>query len=200
MNKQQFLNALAEALKKLPREERYRTLSYYDELIDDRIEDGQNEYAVVESLGSPEAIAGDIFGSEEAEKTKKEYGKGAKIWIIVLLILGFPLWGSLLLVAVLLVLVAYILLCLPIVILGALALGFLGASVLGIVGTPFLIAEIGIQNSAGGIFQCGSSIALLGLSILCTVALVYTTKGIVRASKAIWRGCTAGFRKRRIAG
>ena len=63
MNKQQFLNALAEALKKLPREERYRTLSYYDELIDDRIEDGQNEYAVVESLGSPEAIAGDIFGS-----------------------------------------------------------------------------------------------------------------------------------------
>lgn len=90
MNKQQFLNALAEALKKLPREERYRTLSYYDELIDDRIEDGQNEYAVVESLGSPEAIAGDIFGSEEAEKTKKEYGKGAKIWIIVLLILGFP--------------------------------------------------------------------------------------------------------------
>ena len=142
MNKQQFLNALAEALKKLPREERYRTLSYYDELIDDRIEDGQNEYAVVESLGSPEAIAGDIFGSEEAEKTKKEYGKGAKIWIIVLLILGFPLWGSLLLVAVLLVLVAYILLYLPIVILGALALGFLGASVLGIVGTPFLIAEI----------------------------------------------------------
>jgi len=99
-----------------------------------------------------------------------------------------------------LVLVAYILLYLPIVILGALALGFLGASVLGIVGTPFLIAEIGIQNSAGGIFQCGSSIALLGLSILCTVALVYTTKGIVRASKAIWRGCTAGFRKRRIAG
>ena len=172
MNKQQFLNALAEALKKLPREERYRTLSYYDELIDDRIEDGQNEYAVVESLGSPEAIAGDIFGSEEAEKTKKEYGKGAKIWIIVLLILGFPLWGSLLLVAVLLVLVAYILLYLPIVILGALALGFLGASVLGIVGTPFLIAEIGIQNSAGGIFQCGSSIALLGMSILCTVALV----------------------------
>ena len=37
---------------------------------------------------------------------------------------GFPLWGSLLLVAVLLVLVAYILLYLPIVILGALALGF----------------------------------------------------------------------------
>ena len=34
-----------------------RTLSYYDELIDDRIEDGQNEYAVVESLGSPEAVS-----------------------------------------------------------------------------------------------------------------------------------------------
>ena len=39
---------------------------------------------------------------------------------------GFPLWGTVCFLAVLLVLVAYILLYLPIVILGALALGFWG--------------------------------------------------------------------------
>lgn len=41
MTKQLFLNELAAALHSLPREERYRTLGYYDELIDDRMEDGQ---------------------------------------------------------------------------------------------------------------------------------------------------------------
>ena len=38
MTKQLFLNELAAALHSLPREERYRTLGYYDELIDDRME------------------------------------------------------------------------------------------------------------------------------------------------------------------
>ena len=53
MTKQLFLNELSAALHGLSREERYRTLSYYDELIDDRVEDGQSEEEAVESLGSP---------------------------------------------------------------------------------------------------------------------------------------------------
>ena len=197
MNKQQFLNALAEALKKLPREERYRTLSYYDELIDDRVEDGQNEDAVVESLGSPAEVAQSILGVEEEQPEHRPASRAARVWIIVLLVLGFPLWGSLLLTAAVLVLVLYILLYLPIVILGALSIGFLGGSVLGIVGAPFLALDVGI--AAGGLpaagFQLGACIVLLGLSILCALALLSTTKAIVRASKIIWRKCTGGFRR-----
>lgn len=196
MNKQQFLNALAEALKKLPREERYRTLSYYDELIDDRMEDGQNEYAVVESLGSPADIARDLLGVEEKEQ-RKPVGRAAKVWITVLLVLGFPIWGSLLLTAAVLVLVLYILMYLPILILGALSVGFLAGSVLGIVGAPFLAFDVGLAS--GGIpaagFQLGACIALLGLSILCALALICTTKAIVRASRIIWHKCTGGFRR-----
>lgn len=196
MNKQQFLNALAEALKKLPREERYRTLAYYDELIDDRVEDGQNEYAVVESMGSPADIARDLLGIEE-QKSVKQYGKGAKAWIIVLLVLGFPIWGSLLLTAAILLLTVYILLYLPILILGALAVGFLGASLMGIVGAPFLAFEVGVFTGGlpAALFQAGVCVALLGLSLLCAVGLYHTTKGIVRASRSIWRTCTGSFRK-----
>ena len=57
MTKQVFLNELAAALHSLPREERYRTLGYYDELIDDRMEDGQSEEDAVASLGEPQQVA-----------------------------------------------------------------------------------------------------------------------------------------------
>ena len=62
MTKQLFLNELSAALHTLPRDERYRTLSYYDELIDDRMEDGQSEEEAVSSLGDPAKIAREILG------------------------------------------------------------------------------------------------------------------------------------------
>ena len=85
MTKQLFLNELSAALHGLPREERYRTLSYYDELIDDRMEDGQSEEDAVESLGSPEQIAREILGEEEPPVST---GTGRKVWMIILFQLG----------------------------------------------------------------------------------------------------------------
>ena len=188
MKKQEFLNELAAALHNLPREERYRTLSYYDELIDDRMEDGQNEEEAVSSLGDPESVAREILGEEE-EETPVSTGTGRRVWVIVLLVLGFPLWGSLLLTGLCLLLTLYILLFVPVIVLVGLALGFLAAALLGMVGTPFLVLDVGILSGGlpAGLFQLGMAVALLGLSVLSAVGLYYTTKGIVRVSKWIWR-------------
>ena len=188
MKKQEFLNELAAALHNLPREERYRTLSYYDELIDDRMEDGQNEEEAVSGLGDPESVAREILGEEE-EETPDSTGTGRRVWVIVLLVLGFPLWGSLLLTGLCLLLTLYILLFVPVIVLVGLALGFLAAALLGMVGTPFLVLDVGILSGGlpAGLFQLGMAVALLGLSVLSAVGLYYTTKGIVRVSKWIWR-------------
>ncbi len=187
MKKQEFLNELAAALHNLPREERYRTLSYYDELIDDRMEDGQNEEEAVSGLGDPESVAREILGEEE--ETPVSTGTGRRVWVIVLLVLGFPLWGSLLLTGLCLLLTLYILLFVPVIVLVGLALGFLAAALLGMVGTPFLVLDVGILSGGlpAGLFQLGMAVALLGLSVLSAVGLYYTTKGIVRVSKWIWR-------------
>ena len=91
MTKQLFLNELAAALHSLPREERYRTLGYYDELIDDRMEDGQSEEDAVASLGEPQQVAREILGEEEPAPSTS---KGRRVWLIVLLVLGFPLWAD----------------------------------------------------------------------------------------------------------
>lgn len=194
MTKQLFLNELSAALHGLSREERYRTLSYYDELIDDRVEDGQSEEAV-ESLGSPEQIAREILGEEEPAPSTS---KGRKVWLIVLLVLGFPLWGSLLLTAAILLLCVYICLFLPVFLLGVLALGCLASALIGVVGTPFLIVDVGLLTGGlpAGLFQLGMSVALLGLAVLSALGFYFTGKATVKAGRAIWRGIRRSFSKK----
>lgn len=194
MTKQMFLERLGAELRRMPQEERCRTLSYYDELVDDRMEDGQSEEEAVASLGEPEQVAREILGEEEASVPTKT---GRKVWLIVLLILGFPLWGSLLLVGICLLLVMYLLLFVPTLVLGALALGFLAAAVLGAVGTPFLIFDLGMFAGGlpAGVFQLGLSVALLGLSVLSAVGLYFTVKGTVKVSKSLWRWLGRSFKK-----
>ena len=181
MTKQLFLNELAAALHSLPREERYRTLGYYDELIDDRMEDGQSEEDAVASLGEPQQVAREILGEEEPAPSTS---KGRRVWLIVLLVLGFPLWGSLLVTAALVLLCVFVCLYIPAFVLGVLALSLLAGAVLGAVGTPFLIADTGL---AAGLFQLGLAVGMLGLAALCAVGFWYTGKATAKAGKALWR-------------
>lgn len=196
MNKEQFLKALQDALKKLPMEERLRTISYYGELIDDRIENGENEYAVIESLGTVAGIAGDIL-SEEGKSLSQKSRSGPGVGTIILLVLGFPLWGTFLLVGAVLLLVIFILIFVPVLVLGSVALACLAAALLGLVGTPFLALEVGVAGFPSVLFQIGLSLAALGLSLLSAVGLFYTATGTARAAKAIWMGCISLFHKRR---
>ena len=180
MNKQEFLSALARELDSLPREEREQTLTYYGELIDDRLEDGQDEGEVTQSLGIPKAVAQALLGEEQPQLPNR----GLRVWVIVLLVLGFPLWGSLLLTAAVMVLCVFLCLFLPAFVLGVLALSLLAGAVLGAVGTPFLIADTGL---AAGLFQLGLAIGMLGLAALCALGFWYTGKATAKAGKAFWR-------------
>lgn len=181
MNKQEFLAALARELEPLPREERERTLTYYGELIDDRLEDGQDEGEVIQSLGAPKAVAEELLGEEEQPLAPN---RGLRVWLIVLLVLGFPLWGSLLLTAALVLLCVFVCLYIPAFVLGVLALSLLAGAVLGVVGTPFLIADTGL---AAGLFQLGLAIGMLGLAALCALGFWYAGKATAKAGKALWR-------------
>lgn len=181
MNKQEFLAALARELEPLPREERERTLTYYGELIDDRLEDGQDEGEVIQSLGAPKAVAEELLGEEEQPLAPN---RGLRVWLVVLLVLGFPLWGSLLLTAAVVLLCVFLCLYIPAFVLGVLALSLLAGAVLGVAGTPFLIADTGL---AAGLFQLGLAIGMLGLAALCAVGFWYTGKATVKAGKALWR-------------
>ena len=61
MNKQEFLRQLAAQLHSLPQSEIQKSLDYYEELIDDNVEDGRSEEEAVAALGDPKEIADGIL-------------------------------------------------------------------------------------------------------------------------------------------
>jgi DUF4097 and DUF4098 domain-containing protein YvlB len=61
MNKETFLQELAEHLSTLSEEERNGVLDYYREMIYDEMENGKAEEAVIKDFGSPETVAAQIY-------------------------------------------------------------------------------------------------------------------------------------------
>lgn len=100
MTKIEFSERLKQTLvgRGLPREEAAKSVEFYLEMIDDRVEDGMNEEEAVAALGSIEDIAEQILYDlplgvlvKSKIKNKKEKN-GNPALIIVLAILGFPIW------------------------------------------------------------------------------------------------------------
>ena len=60
MTKKEFLDKLRLEIRNLPYDEVEKTITYYEEMISDRVEDGATEAEAVASLGTPESIARDL--------------------------------------------------------------------------------------------------------------------------------------------
>jgi uncharacterized membrane protein len=92
MTKSEFILKLYNKLKNFPEIEVNDRISFYSEIIDDKIEEGLSEEAAVAETGSVDDIAAqiidDIPDSPEKEKIKKD----VSAWQIVLLIVGSPVW------------------------------------------------------------------------------------------------------------
>ena len=99
MNKEAFLRALRAKLSGLDREDIERSVEYYSEMIDDRIEDGYTEEAAVRAMGRVQDAADRIFAdcSIIKETTKKitrvARESGGRT---ALLIISSPIWVPLL--------------------------------------------------------------------------------------------------------
>ncbi len=178
MNKIVFLKELELSLNKLKASEIEKHINYYDEMISDYMENGMSEESAVERIGNPKMIAKELMEGYDSIKITMP-GTGSRILNIVLLILGFPLWGSLLLSAVLLLLSFYIVLwCIPFAT-GASGIGFFAASIVGIIGSPFVM----VNSVSVGIIQLGAGIASIGISTLFIFATIILYRKIIILTK-----------------
>ena len=102
MKKQEFLDKLKSSLWSMPEADKQRSADYYAEMIDDRMEDGLSEEEAVAAIGDLDEIVQQILtetprppATVKKEEQKKQKRK-VSWWETLLLVLGFPVWGSLL--------------------------------------------------------------------------------------------------------
>lgn len=179
MTKKEFLSALSRGLSKLPRKEREERVNFYAEMIDDRIEEGMPEPDAVASVGTVEGTVSQILAERPAvaEETPQKSG-GGRVGVILLLLLGFPIWFPILLTFF--ITVASLLFSL-FVSLWAVEISF-AAGAVGGVGTFFILLATG--QAAMAFFTLGGALVSGGLAILLFF-------GAIAATKALWRGISA---------
>lgn len=185
MTKIQFILALRDKLEKLPREDRDKALEYYSELIDDRMEDGLTEEQAVAAIGSVDAVAEQILSDIPVTKLVKEKlgRKKMEPWVIVLLIVGAPLWLSLLAGVASGIFGLYAGVFAVIVALFAVSVS-LGACapVALLLGVHFLIK----QGIAVALVWWGIALLFAGLAIFFWISGHYSAKGCIWVSKKFW--------------
>ena len=177
MNKEIFLHSLQDRLAGLPQADIRKTLDYYAESIDDRVEDGATEEEVVMALGSLDDVVSQTLDGvplstlvKEAVKKKRAPG----VLEIVLLVLGSPIWLSLLIALLAVVLALYVSLWAVFVALAVCAIALIPAAIFG-------IAE------AAGLFLLGCALCCLGLSVFFGALTVLAFRGIIRLTKYLLR-------------
>lgn len=183
MNKLEFLAKLGQRISSLPEEDITRSLEYYGEMIDDRVEDGLSENEAVAQLGNMDDIASQILSEVSFVKIVKNRAKGSKkpsTATIVLLILGFPLWFSLLVAAFSVLLALYVSLWAVIISLWAVFVALVGSSLgMLVMSVIFMLTA----RAPSGIAMIGASLVCAGLSILFFFVSKMATKGVCILTK-----------------
>ena len=184
MTKQEFLNELRERLSGLPKDDLENRLSFYEESINDRMDEGKSEEEAIKDLGTVEEIVNQVAEETSLVKLVKEKvtpKRKIKGWEIALIICGFPLWFPLILTGLILLSVGYLLTWVFTIVAYVIEGSFAVVSVAGLIAF-FAYIFAGELNW----LPLGASIACLGAAILFAFVCYYITKGNIKLSKNIF--------------
>ena len=186
MNKEQFIIELRRRLVGLPIEDIDRSVEFYGEMIDDRIEEGTEENEAVKSLGSIDDIVGQILSEIPISRIVKERIKPRRsmgAFAIVMLAIGSPVWLSLLIAAAAVIFSVYVSLWSVIIALWASFAAVVASAVGGLLASGVLLF---CGKAASGVAGIAASLVLAGLSIFFFFGCREATKGMAYISKALW--------------
>lgn len=196
MSKQAFLARLRKELSGLPKDDIEERLAFYEEMIDDRTEEGLSEEEAVSAAGAIDEIVAQTIADISLPKIARERllpKRRLKAWEIVLLALGSPIWLSLGIAAAAVILALYVSLWAVIVSLWA-VFGALAACVL--VSVPACVISIVGGSAASGFAVLAAGIVCMGLSIFMFFGCKAITKAIFMQTKRIAIGIKKCFIKK----
>lgn len=198
MTKLQFILALRNRLDAHPKEDWEQALEYYNELIDDRMEDGISEEEAVAAIGSVDTIAEQLLSDHPLPKpvTKKAEQTRPKAGVIILLIAGAPVWLSLLACALAIVI------CLYAGVFSVVVSLFATSVALGICAPMILLLGIQALVTSGiaiGLVYWGLALVCAGLSVFLWIGGHYCIKSCIWISKKCWLWMKSLFLRKEVA-
>lgn len=193
MNKQIFLSELRARLSGLPQEDIEERLGFYSEMIDDRMEEGCAEEEAVSAVGNIDEIVSQILADYPLSKLVKEKVKPKRklrAWEIVLLIIGSPIWLSLLIAAFAVVFSLYVVLWSLIITLWAIEISFAATALAGAVSAVVLAFQ---GQGLLGLALLGAGFLFAGLAIFLFFGCIAASKGVIRLTKKMVIGTKTLF-------
>lgn len=173
MNKKEFLAALRCGLAGFPRREREERIAFYREAIEDRMEEGLTEEEAVLAVGNPTEIAAAVR-SEATAASEGKGGRRPRVWLTVLLVLGSPVWFSLLVSALAVLFSLYVTLWSLVISFWAVTVSLAVGAVGGVL-SPILLAFGAALPEVLALVAL--AIASAGLAILSCFGSLAATKG-----------------------
>lgn len=192
MDKQAFLGQLGKKLVGLPHDEIAERLAFYSEVIDDRMEEGLSEDEAVAAAGSVDELTSQVITDSllvENIKTPNAAERRLSPQEILLLILGSPIWLSLLVAAVAMILSLYVSLWAVIISLWAVFGSLVGCAFGGIGAGIFLVCR---GNTLSGVAILGAGILCSGISIF----LFYSCKAVSVGTISLTKKATLRIKNR----
>ena len=191
MTKNEFLNNLRRNLSGLPRDELEDKISFYEEMINDRMDEGKSEEQAVAEIGTTDEAVIKIASETKLSTLVKERIKpkrGLNGWEIALIILGFPVWFPILLTIFILGFVGYMLTWVLMLVTYSIELGLIGGFFSSLVA---FLASFFAGNPQ--ISMLGVCIALFGVACLFIFVCIPATKLSIGLSKRIFLGIKSKF-------
>ncbi len=195
MTREEFSEKLRKKISGLPEDEIEGRVSFYNEIIDDRMEEGMSEEDAVESIGTVDFVADQIMAEIPFSKLIEHKvnqsnagleGEKRNTGRVITLIALFPVW----IILFALILALYIVLWALVLSLYIVVIAFALVSLSGIPGTAYMFVQ---GRNPEALLVLGVAIFLAGLAIVLVFASVAATRGTVRLMKRIALGVKSIF-------
>lgn len=193
MRKQEFLAELRRGLSGLPREDMEERLTFYSEMIDDRMEEGLTEEEAVAEIGNVGEVISQIAAEIPLSRLVKESvrpKRTLRAWEIVLLVLGSPVWIPLSFAALAVFLAIYVVIWSVVVSLWAVEVALARGLLEGVISGAVSFFQ---GDGTTGIAMLGAGIFCAGASIFMFFGCKEATKGIFLLTKKLFLGLKSMF-------
>ena len=182
----------------LPQQEIDEQLAFWGEMIDDRMEEGLSEAEAVEAVGSLDGIAAQILAERAAEPAvpPQKPKRPRKAWEIVLLALGAPVWGSLVIAVLAVVFSMYAALW---SVIAAIWACFATVVACAPAGVAVGIVHLVVGDPVSGLALLGAGVFWAGFAIVLYFGCIEGTKALVNLTKAVARAVRQAASKKEVA-